>query len=494
MMRIKAFLKASALVGIYLGLSVISLQAASLSVTTTADGGIGSLRQAIIDATINAEANTVTFNIPTSDPGYNVAAYRFTITLSSPLPNIPLAPMTLDNPRKQGITVSGENGFRVLSLVDSAVVTINNLTISNGAAGANPGGGIFMGNSATLTLNGCTVSNSSAATGGGIYMSNSGTVTLTNSTVSGNTAINGGGVYIFDSGTLNMTGSTIQGNMAGTGSGGGIYNGVSGTINATNNTLDGNSAGNQGGGIYNAATMTANSNTVSGNTASAGGGIFNGFVATLHNNIIATNTANDGNDLAGRASLGQAFTGSYNLVGNATGSEGLDGTSQLGTSKSPINPLLGPLQFNGGPTFTRGLLHGSRAIDKGNTPGLINDQRNFIRAHDNLSIPNAAGGNAADIGAYEVSLTPSAEFVTISGRLFVYGEFGPIVSGATVYLTSVDGGGRRTTTNRFGYYYFTDVPSGETYMLSAKSVRYYFTPEAANISGDVSDWNLSSQQ
>jgi hypothetical protein len=465
-----------------------------LSVTSTADGGIGTLRQAIIDATINAEANTITFSIPTSDPGYNVAAYRFTINLQTPLPNIPLAAMTIDNPQRQAITVSGGGAFRVLSLVDSAVVTINNLTISNGAAGANLGGAIFMGNSATLTLNGCTVSNSSAASGGGIYMSNSGTVTLINSTISGNTAITGGGIFIFDSGTLNTTGSTIRDNTASTGNGGGIFNGVSGTINATNNTFDGNSAGNQGGGIYNSATITANSNTISNNTALTGGGVFNGFVATFNNNLVATNTANDGPDLAGRASLGQAFTGSYNLVGNATGSEGFDGTSQLGSTKSPINPVLGPLQFNGGPTFTRALLHGSPATDKGNSPGLITDQRDFIRAHDNLDIANAAGGNGADIGAYEVSLTPSGEFVTISGRVFAGSEFGPTVSGATVYLTSVDGGGRRTVTNRFGYYYFTDVPAGETYMLSVKSTRYYFTPVAANISGNVNDWNLFAQQ
>lgn len=169
MINIKKILKnASALFGMCVLLGVISSQAATLTVSTTADEGIGSLRQAIIDAATNAEANIVTFNIPTTDAGYNVAENRFTINLLSPLPNIPLAPMTIDNNQPQAVTVKGNNTFRILTLVNSAVLVINNVTISNGYSGfpAAPtpmgggtdglGGGIYMGDSATLNLNGST--------------------------------------------------------------------------------------------------------------------------------------------------------------------------------------------------------------------------------------------------------------------------------------------------------------------------------------------------
>ena len=128
--------KASILVGMVFLLGVISSQAAPLAVTTTADAGFGSLRQAIIDATINVEANIVTFNIPLTDSGYNAANNMFTINLLSPLPDIPLAAMTLNNNQLQGIAVNGNNTFRIFTLVNSAVVTMNNLTISQQLRGA----------------------------------------------------------------------------------------------------------------------------------------------------------------------------------------------------------------------------------------------------------------------------------------------------------------------------------------------------------------------
>ena len=287
----------------------IGVHAASLTVNTTADAGPGSLRQAMLDATVNTEANIVTFAVPTTDPGFNAGTNMFTISLLSPLPDIPLAAMTINNLQSQGITVNANNSFRVFTLVNSAVLTINNLTIAGGFS-STLGGGIFMGNSGTLTLNGCTLRNNTAsASGGGIYMANSGTVTLINSTIRNNAAINGGAVYVFDSGTINVTNSTINANIANNGgSGGGIYIGTSGTINATNSTFDGNSASLNGGGIYNtstAATATLINTTITGNTAANGGGFYNSATATLTNNLIALNTAFDGNDVVGRASLGQ---------------------------------------------------------------------------------------------------------------------------------------------------------------------------------------------
>ena len=399
MLRIKRLLsKAVCSIGMCLLAGVISSQAANLTVNTTADAGIGSLRQAIIDATINAAANTVSFNILTTDPGYSAIENRFTISLASPLPDIPLAPLTINNFQPQGLTVKGNNSFRIFTLVNSAVVVMNNLTITGGFSNGGTGGGIFMGNSSTLTLNGSTVKNNSASgNGGGVYMNNSATLVLTNSTVSANTAASGGGVYIFDSGTLNLDSSTVSGNTAGNGgNGGGIFNGTSGTINAVNSTIDGNTAGGTGGGIYNTATATLTNNTVTANSAGSGGGIYNNFVATLNNNLVALNTANDGRDLLGRGSLGNAFNGNYNLIGNADGSEGLGATTnQLGTTINPIDPRIGALRDNGGQTLTRALLTRSPAIDKGNSPSVITDQRGQTRPYDNLLIPNAAGGNGA---------------------------------------------------------------------------------------------------
>lgn len=56
--------------------------------------------------------------------------------------------MTIDNAAGKGVNVKGNDSFRIFTLVDSAVVNITNLTISNGSSNGGIGGGIGMGNSA----------------------------------------------------------------------------------------------------------------------------------------------------------------------------------------------------------------------------------------------------------------------------------------------------------------------------------------------------------
>ena len=377
-----------------------SAQAATLTVSTTADAGPGSLRQAIIDATSNAAANTIIINIPLTDPGYNSTTDRFTINLVNQLPDIPLAPLTIDNMMGRGVTLKGNGSFRILTLVNSAVLSISNLKISQGSTNGGKGGGIYMGDSAVVFLTNCIVSNNTATNGGGgIWVNDSGVLHIINTTINDNTTTNGdgGGIYINNSGTLNITGSTVNGNAAPSGGGGGIYNGVSGTVNATNVTLNGNTAGTLGGGIHNNATATVNSSTISGNMAASGGGIYNNFTTTLNNSLIALNMGADGPDLLGRGSRGKPFSGNNNLIGNADGSEAFGPTTnQLGSTGSPINPRLGPLQDNGGPTFTQALLAGSPAIDAGAT-ALASDQRGVSRPQDG----DGVGGAQPDIGSFE---------------------------------------------------------------------------------------------
>ena len=69
--------------------------------------------------------------------------------------------------------------------------------------------------------------------------------------------------------------------------------------------------------------------------------------------------------------------------------------------------MLGPLQDNGGPTFTHALLSGSPAIDQGkNLSGAASDQRGFSRLVDFPAIANATGGDGSDIGAFEFQNRP----------------------------------------------------------------------------------------
>ena len=94
----------------------------------------------------------------------------------------------------------------------------------------------------------------------------------------------------------------------------------------------------------------------------------------------------------------------FNLIGNNSGATITPAqfSDQIGTAGSPIDPLLGPLQNNGGPTLTRALLSGSPAMDKGHSSGLATDQRGFPRTFDDPMIPNATDGDGTDIGAFEL--------------------------------------------------------------------------------------------
>jgi hypothetical protein len=178
-------------------------------------------------------------------------------------------------------------------------------------------------------------------------------VKVTSSTVSGNSAFFGGGIRnIGSSAMLVVSNSTVSGNSAAYGAG--ISNEASsGTATAeiTNTTLAANSATGFGGAIYNlrggAATVTTDvANTIL-KTGASGENIYN--------------------------SGGTVISLGYNLSSDDSG-------GFLNGPGDHINadPLLSPLQDNGGPTLTHELLLGSPAIDAGDpsfTPPPFYDQR-----------------------------------------------------------------------------------------------------------------------
>src|SRR5947207_6023428 len=154
----------------------------TIIVTSTADNGSGSLRQAFADAN---DGDTIQF-----DPTLNGQTITLTsaelaidksITISGPGPGL------LGVSRDQQAT-----SFRVFHLLPNQTVEISGLTISNGQLQSENGGGI-LNDHATLTMINCAISGNVAngvsptqAGGGGIY--NNGTLSLVNSTVTGNSS------------------------------------------------------------------------------------------------------------------------------------------------------------------------------------------------------------------------------------------------------------------------------------------------------------------
>jgi hypothetical protein len=303
--------------------------------------------------------------------------------------------VTINGAGADVLAVDGNAAGRVFFIATSETVTISGLTIRNGHDDTT-GGGIDNEIGATLTIANSTLSgntagsvNNPAVAGGGIF--NSGTLTIVNSTVSANTAggISGRGGGIFTGGTLAIVNSTVSGNTAIIGAG--IDDGgAATTVTITNSTFSGNAASAYGGACFNAATLQIANSTLSDNSA----GVFGGGVLLIGPLQIGNTILNRGASGANIDSFGAATVTSlgYNLSSDNAGGHLTGPGDQINT-----DPVLGPLQDNGGPTFTHALLPGSPGINAGNpgfTPPPFFDQRG-------PGFDRVANGRI-DIGSFEV--------------------------------------------------------------------------------------------
>ena len=295
----------------------------------------------------------------------------------------------------------------------------------------------------------------------------------------------GGGIFVFQ-GTMSLRDSTVRNNHTGdandrsAGRGGAIFNNASLTIH--NSLISGNSTGDSsfgsnsnGGGIASFSSLTLINTTVSGNSiqgqSGIGGGVFvfnqatlinctvtgnrtlgdhangvGGFgsVITLANSIVARNgdAAND-KDLENLLFSEATFISlGHNLIGNADGVTAFNGVGdQFGTGVAPLNPHLGPLANNGGPTQTHALLSNSTALDAGSNalakdPNVLleTDQRGAGRIADSLDPDSLA---VVDIGAFEfhqtlenISNKITTEDTTVNVS-FGLGDNGPGIASVT---------------------------------------------------------------
>lgn len=456
------------------------------------------------------------------------------------------ATLTINNSTVSGNSAVGEGGgIENKGYNGGAVVTINSSTVSGNSAinggGINSGAvdGPGLSGTASVTINDSLINRNSASTNGGGISNSIGLLTVNRSTITGNTAFgglasSGGGIYSTSLNLLPATviidSSTFDGNSAL--SGGGIYNATTPNANASltisNSTFSNNSASGAGvsaagaiyndgrnsgnatltisnstfsnnsapdgsvGAIYNDgsdsgnATLTITANTFSGNSARfIGGGIYNrvfGFGRarlTIGNTIMKTGAR--GENLVNDPSAGVVSRG-YNLFNDNGGGFIVDTTDQINT-----DPLLGPLQDNGGPTLTFALLPGSLAIDKGKSFDLMTDQRGMTRPVDNVSISNATGGDGADIGAFEVQ-SPTRAGVSVSGRVVTADGRG--IARARISLTDSHGQTRTSATNPFGYFRFDAVVIGEVYVFTVSSKSYSFIPQVVSINEEMSELNF----
>jgi hypothetical protein len=321
-------------------------------------------------------------------------------------------------------------------------LTLLNCNITDNFGDWSSGGIYFRGNN--LTISNCVVSkNSTAERYGGIYALAT-NILIFNSTMSDNSEYDGlyrpGGILLNAWGYICLSGCTISSNW----SSAGILSTL-GTLYLTNCTI----SGNPGMGIDRSqgnSTVQAVNCTIAYN----GIGVDNSGPGTFYalNTLIANNASNDFS--------GTLTSQGYNLIGSLK-----TNTIIVGSTNGDIygvDPLLGPLQNNGGLTLTHALLTGSPAIDAGTRAGApLTDQRGVVRQF----------GLGVDIGAFESEfwmLTNEVQITSISRvdsniHLRVEGSPGWI---CTIQASSnlVDWENVFTSSNETGIWEFVDQDAG----------------------------------
>lgn len=367
--------------------TVFVVCAATHVVTTNADSGAGSLRQAVADA---CPGTSITFSGVVSPIILTGGEIQLNKDLTITGPNVPL-------------TISGGNSSRIFNVAAGSTVSISNLTFINGVSGSGGGGAIF--NAGNLTIIGCTFTGNKATGPGGEggaidsegSFGNDGSLTVVNSTISGNSAdTDGGGILNCGNSFATLTNVTITNNLADAnadseGSGGGLAQVSSSNLVLYNTIIAGNFKTSSSGAITSGGITPPDNITPTGSKddvfvrpeSSPGAG---------DNSVIDPSSAN-------------------NLIGVNTGlstdiSNGTNG-NQIGTAASPIDPKLKPLASNGGPTQTHLLLPSSPARDAGNVSVAIYNGTPLTTDQRGTGFPRVIG-SSVDIGAVEVNYSITA--------------------------------------------------------------------------------------
>jgi predicted outer membrane repeat protein len=393
-----------------LAVAALPANATVFTVTTDADSGAGSLREAITTANLSAGPHTINFDAD------------YTINLLSVLPTIAAGTtITIVGNGWDRTIIDGGNapggGLGVQAFKVDGSLILDGVGIQN-CYSSLFGGAVEVGLSASFQfLNSRAEANTSGFYGGAVY--SEGTVDVQQSLITGNLAYQGGGMYVAGSTTvedttissntatdlggggitnalmgLTVRRSLIQGNDAGTSNGGGIQTfRASAATKVENSTLDDNTA-TDGGAIscHNDGSTSLYSVTVTFNQATTNGGGISCPDASMEGSILHRNAAVMGPEIYGTLeSLG------YNLIASTSGATITGSTTG---NLIGINPQIGPLADNGGKTLTRALAIGSPAVDAGAPAcsGLTTDQRGSPRPRDG----DASSTAECDIGAYEL--------------------------------------------------------------------------------------------
>jgi LPXTG-motif cell wall-anchored protein len=377
--------------------------ATGFAVTTTADGGTGSLRAALDQA--NAHPGPDLISLPAGTYTLALAGRGDDANLTGDLDVLDDV-LIVGTAGTGATTIDGAGLDRVFDVVGGSL-SVQGLTITGGDPGVaslQHGGGIRALGHPVTVLDSVLTANT-AHEGGGVY-ADSTTASFQRSEIVDNLVVSQPGNGS-EAGGLDMRGtvvtisdSTIAGNESVLGNSGGIdFIGSPATI--TNSTISGNKAGNRGGGmsvggpdsVLTIRHTTFAENSAAGDSGAGGAFVMRGGSVSLQNTLFWMNSTPQAVD----RTCGRDFQFPGTLTsagGNLADDTTCDALTLPTDQNGDAGTMLGPLAANGGPTRTRALLAGSSAVDAAPCTGAVTtDQRSFGRP----------AGLSCDVGAYELA-------------------------------------------------------------------------------------------
>ena len=353
------------------------------------------------------------------------------------------APVDIVGDPDGGTVIDGGAIDRILDVFPGADLTLRDLTLTNGNATgtastrSNDGGCLYL-DAAAMTMERVVVTGCASDDEGGGFRAIAGvTVTITESTFDANTADDRGGAFYAATGanTILVDRSALTNNTVGR-FGGAVQVQSGSTLTIRNSTVSGNqtndgSGFNSGGGIAAGGALIVESSTITNNAVNGqstsndtGGGVrcSGSQGCSFQNSVIAGNTSVDIDPDLSLAS-GTATSLGNNFLGIETDTFVELPSDQVGTLAVPIDPALGPLADNGGPTLSHLPQPQSSLINTGSTPLLV-DQRGATRvalfdigAVETDGIFVAAGDGPDAASAQSLGLYPNPTTGAVTLRL-----------------------------------------------------------------------------
>jgi predicted outer membrane repeat protein len=467
---------------------------AIITVTSSANSGVGSLRAAIAKA---LSGDTIQFSSTLANKQITLTGGGITINKN----------LNIDGSKAANLAISGNNASRIFLIEQYKKVNIKNLRFINGRAvgadGVGEGGAIQIREYGSLTVQNSTFRGNKASRGGAIRLGYGGSLTVNNSTFDSNDGslandgFSAGAIATFGAGGSTGTGKLVITNSQFINNrgvvGGAVYN-LLGPVTITNSVFKNNVSTREGGAIFTDGASGSESDAIGGqiliqgsrfegNKSVAGGGAlylwtYRGDQVIIKKSTIIGNSVTRGGQFNLGRGGGIEFAGSTLTIENTT----------IANNTSPVQG--GGVWVNDNAAavnITNTTISGNKAMEDTGGGLLLNtSDRVPVRITNstianNLAVRDAGGiwtggSNSDDVRVTNTLFVGNTATVTKQG----HSNFTLADGGGNIVQIIPGGSGPKVTANSR---YVTDVKLGPLQQIGSALVHPLLTGSPAINSG-----------